>query len=75
MSCKNLLFVFADQWRRMAMGCAGQDPVLTPRMDAFAYPTAPACLPDGGLKVRGCLPTVSRGFPCACATRKYASAK
>ena len=22
MSCKNLLFVFADQWRRMAMGCA-----------------------------------------------------
>ena len=36
MSCKNLLFVFADQWRRMAMGCAGQDPVLTPRMDAFA---------------------------------------
>ena len=33
---KNLLFVFADQWRRMAMGCAGQDPVFTPRMDAFA---------------------------------------
>lgn len=36
MSQKNLLFVFADQWRRMAMGFAGQDPVLTPNMDAFA---------------------------------------
>lgn len=33
---KNLLFVFADQWRRMAMGCMGQDPVSTPCMDAFA---------------------------------------
>lgn len=33
---KNLIFVFADQWRRHAMGCAGQDPVRTPRMDAFA---------------------------------------
>lgn len=32
----NLLFVFADQWRRMAMGCAHQDAVLTPNMDAFA---------------------------------------
>lgn len=33
---KNLLFVFADQWRRQAMGIAGQDPVLTPNMDRFA---------------------------------------
>lgn len=32
----NLLFVFADQWRRQAMGCAGQDPVHTPNMDKFA---------------------------------------
>lgn len=36
MSRKNLLFVFADQWRRMALGCMGQDPVQTPNMDAFA---------------------------------------
>lgn len=36
MKQKNLLFVFADQWRRMAMGAAGQDPVKTPRMDDFA---------------------------------------
>lgn len=33
---KNLLFVFADQWRRDAMGFAKKDPVLTPNMDAFA---------------------------------------
>lgn len=33
---KNLLVVFADQWRREAMGFAGKDPVLTPNMDAFA---------------------------------------
>ncbi|MDD3430216.1 MAG: sulfatase [Oscillospiraceae bacterium] len=36
MNQPNLLFVFADQWRRMAMGCAQQDAVLTPNMDSFA---------------------------------------
>lgn len=33
---KNLLFVFADQWRRDAVGYAKKDPVKTPNMDAFA---------------------------------------
>lgn len=33
---KNLLFVFADQWRRTAVGFAGEEPVLTPQIDAFA---------------------------------------
>lgn len=33
---KNLVFVFADQWRRDAMGFAGRDPVKTPNMDSFA---------------------------------------
>lgn len=33
---KNLLFVFADQWRRDAVGYAGKDPVKTPNMDGFA---------------------------------------
>lgn len=33
---KNLLFVFADQWRRDAMGFAKKDPVKTPNMDEFA---------------------------------------
>lgn len=32
---KNLLFVFADQWRRAAMGAYHEDPVYTPHMDAF----------------------------------------
>ena len=33
---KNLLFIFADQWRRDAMGFANADPVKTPNMDSFA---------------------------------------
>ncbi len=32
----NIVFVFADQWRRHAVGCMHADPVLTPRMDGFA---------------------------------------
>ena len=51
----NLLFVFADQWRRNAVGCMGRDPVITPRMDAFAAEgmllenactTNPVCTPS-----------------------------
>ena len=49
---KNLLFVFADQWRADAMGFAHEDPVITPNMDAFcadatycdhAFSTFPVC--------------------------------
>ena len=36
MKRKNLIYVFADQWRYQAMGCAGEDRVDTPAMDAFA---------------------------------------
>ncbi|MEO0966506.1 MAG: sulfatase [Planctomycetota bacterium] len=33
----NVLYVFADQWRRHALGCMPDaDPVQTPHMDAFA---------------------------------------
>jgi len=32
----NLIFLFADQWRRQAVGNMNQDPVRTPRMDQFA---------------------------------------
>ncbi|PWV99319.1 arylsulfatase A-like enzyme [Paenibacillus cellulosilyticus] len=32
----NLLFVFADQWRRQAAGYRNEDPVLTPEIDLFA---------------------------------------
>ena len=33
---KNLIYIFADQWRYHAMGCAGEDHVATPAMDSFA---------------------------------------
>ncbi|MFI5694711.1 sulfatase [Kribbella sp. NPDC051586] len=32
----NLLFILADQWRSSALGCLGQDPVLTPHLDDLA---------------------------------------
>lgn len=37
MKKKNLLYIFADQWRYHALGCAGEDSVRTPSMDAFAH--------------------------------------
>lgn len=33
---KNLLFIFADQWRRSALGIYNDEPVKTPNMDSFA---------------------------------------
>ena len=36
MKRKNLIYIFADQWRYHAMGCAGEDHVETPSMDEFA---------------------------------------
>lgn len=36
----NLLYIFADQWRRQAVGFEGEDPVLTPNIDAFAHEAA-----------------------------------
>lgn len=33
---KNLVYVFADQWRFHAMGCSREDDVCTPFMDSFA---------------------------------------
>lgn len=32
----NLIYVFADQWRRQAMGFMNEDPVITPNIDRFA---------------------------------------
>ena len=32
----NVVFVFGDQWRAEAMGCAGNPDVLTPCLDAFS---------------------------------------
>lgn len=66
----NLIYVFADQWRRAAMGCAQQDPVLTPNMDAFAEEgvrctactsTFPLCSPHRACLLTGRYPQ-SNGF-------------
>ena len=32
----NLVYIFADQWRRQAVGFMKEDPVITPNMDKFA---------------------------------------
>ncbi|MFI3254116.1 MAG: sulfatase [Eubacteriales bacterium] len=51
---KNLIFIFADQWRRSAMGIEGTEAVLTPNFDQFAeenlrctqaVSTCPLCSP------------------------------
>lgn len=72
----NLLYVFADQWRRGAMGCAQDDPVLTPRMDEFAKEgvrctactsTFPLCSPHRACLLTGKYPQ-SVGFFTNCKT-------
>lgn len=54
MSRPNILFVFADQLRGSSLGYVGQEPVLTPHLDAFvaqglqftrAVANAPVCCP------------------------------
>ena len=61
----NLIYIFADQWRYHAMGCAEGDQVLTPNMDAFAkeslcfenaYSTFPLCTPHRGSLMTGKYP-------------------
>lgn len=73
---KNLLFVFADQWRADAMGFAGADPVKTPNMDAFcwdstycdhAFSTFPVCSPHRASLITGKYP-LSIGFFTNCKT-------
>lgn len=76
MEKKNLLFVFADQWRGSAIGCAGEDPVLTPNMDSFCqdatccdhvFSTFPLCTPHRGSLLTGRYP-LSLGLFTNCKT-------
>lgn len=76
MKQKNLLFVFADQWRAGAMGFAGEDPVKTPHMDAFcresvycdhAFSTFPVCSPHRASLITGKYP-LSTGVFTNCKT-------
>lgn len=73
---KNLLFVFADQWRADAMGYARADPVYTPNMDAFcaeatycdhAFSTFPVCTPHRASLMTGRYP-LSMGMFTNCKT-------
>ncbi|MEC0267841.1 sulfatase [Paenibacillus anseongense] len=32
----NIIYIFADQWRKQAAGFVGEDPVITPNIDRFA---------------------------------------
>lgn len=73
---KNLIFVFADQWRGSAMGFAGEDPVVTPNMDRFcregvyftnACSTFPLCTPHRASLLTGRYP-LSMGMFTNCKT-------
>ncbi len=76
MKQKNLVFVFADQWRAGAMGYAHEDPVLTPNMDAFcadatycdhAFSTFPVCTAHRASLITGRYP-LSMGIFTNCKT-------
>jgi uncharacterized sulfatase len=61
----NLLFVFADQFRPQALGFTGQDPTITPNLNAFAkqglylsraISNSPVCSPYRGMLMSGKYP-------------------
>lgn len=61
----NLLFVFADQWRRDAMGFMEKDEVITPNIDSFseeslsfdnAMSACPLCSPNRATMFTGTYP-------------------
>lgn len=65
MKQKNLLYIFADQWRAHGIGAAGEDPVATPNMDRFAaesmsctnaISTYPLCSPHRAALLTGKYP-------------------
>jgi arylsulfatase A-like enzyme len=61
----NLLFVFADQWRKQAVGLFGENKVATPVIDRFAadgltlthaISCFPLCSPNRAIMLTGCYP-------------------
>ena len=65
----NLVFVFPDQMRGSAMGFLGEEPVQTPRLDAFARESLvlteaasiyPVCSPYRAMLMSGCYPQRSK---------------
>jgi len=61
----NLLIVYPDQWRGQALGCLGEDPVVTPRLDALAAESLvlteavanyPVCSPSRAMLLSGRYP-------------------
>jgi arylsulfatase A-like enzyme len=70
----NLLFVFADQFRRQALGFMNQDPVITPNLDQFAQDSrvfinaisaCPLCTPFRSMLMTGRYP-LSTGMTTNC---------
>ncbi|UQZ86600.1 Arylsulfatase [Paenibacillus konkukensis] len=64
----NIVYVFADQWRRQAAGFRGEDEVMTPNIDAFAAESlvfnhavscTPLCSPHRAALMTGTYPQTS----------------
>jgi arylsulfatase A-like enzyme len=81
MKKKNLLYIFADQWRYHAIGATGEDKVVTPNFDKFAndsikftnaISTYPLCSPHRAALQTGKYP-LSCGFWTNCKTGLFIS--
>src|SRR5690242_11433163 len=69
----NLLFLFGDEHRRGAVGCAGNPDVQTPNIDGLAtdgawfshaYANTPLCTPSRGSLLTGAWPARHRAVEC-----------
>ncbi len=64
----NLLYIFPDEWRQMALGFMKSDPVMTPNLDAFASESVvftnvvsniPICSPHRAMLLTGQFPATN----------------